>query len=160
MLIFLEVSIRKTFKPNILILFMKKSFIIALVCIIVILVIGFVIYNFNAGANNSKSNIKLIGNNQTNSNVNIPANTDVNNAGSGAIGLAELANHNTDDDCWIVYNNEVYDITRYLNMHPGGARTITPYCGNTGFENSFLGKHGIGFESKLKSNSELVGKLA
>ena len=41
----------------------------------------------------------------------------------------EVAKHNTPNDCWIIINNKVLKITPYLNLHPGGAGTITPYCG-------------------------------
>lgn len=36
----------------------------------------------------------------------------------------ELKTHNTQEDCWISYRGKVYDITKYLNFHPGGKFTI------------------------------------
>lgn len=34
--------------------------------------------------------------------------------------MQEAAHHNTKDDCWIVVHNKVYDVTSYLDDHPGG----------------------------------------
>ncbi|KAH8581924.1 cytochrome b5-like heme steroid binding domain-containing [Cryptosporidium sp. chipmunk genotype I] len=32
----------------------------------------------------------------------------------------ELKAHNSQEDCWISYQGKVYDITKYLEFHPGG----------------------------------------
>ena len=37
--------------------------------------------------------------------------------------IDEVNEHNTNDSCWIIINNHVYDITDFLDTHPGG-RTI------------------------------------
>jgi cytochrome b involved in lipid metabolism len=54
-------------------------------------------------------------------------------SGSGSqanqITVSEVSAHNTPDDCWIIINNKVLKITPYLNIHPGGAETITQFCG-------------------------------
>jgi len=36
------------------------------------------------------------------------------------ITLQELACHNTQFDCWTAYNGKVYNISQYINYHPGG----------------------------------------
>lgn len=33
----------------------------------------------------------------------------------------EISNHNTPDDCWIVVDNQVWDVTDFLDKHPGGS---------------------------------------
>ena len=40
--------------------------------------------------------------------------------GNKKISLKELAEHNTDLDCWTAYNGKVYNISQYLPYHPGG----------------------------------------
>lgn len=50
-------------------------------------------------------------------------------AGNVTLSLAEIARHNSQADCWIIINNNVYDVTNHLRAHPAGAGTITPYCG-------------------------------
>lgn len=41
----------------------------------------------------------------------------------------EVAKHNSTGNCWIIINSKVYNVTGYLRSHPGGAGTITLYCG-------------------------------
>eukprot|EP00894_Picocystis_sp_ML_P000578 jgi/Pico_ML_1/51095/g2182.t2 len=35
--------------------------------------------------------------------------------------MEEVQKHNTEDDCWLVIGEKVYDVTAYLPEHPGGA---------------------------------------
>ena len=42
---------------------------------------------------------------------------------------AEVQKHNTKDDCWLVYKNGVYDVTKYVPLHPGGESNITGFGG-------------------------------
>jgi len=45
---------------------------------------------------------------------------------------AEITRHNQDGDCWIIVDDNVYNVSRYLQVHPGLATTIWPYCGRDG----------------------------
>jgi cytochrome b involved in lipid metabolism len=42
---------------------------------------------------------------------------------------AEIAKHNSGGDCWLVIENKVYDVTSYLDSHPGGPDIIIRHCG-------------------------------
>jgi hypothetical protein len=36
----------------------------------------------------------------------------------------EIARHNTEDSAWLVVGNDVFDVTKFLNQHPGGKESI------------------------------------
>lgn len=48
--------------------------------------------------------------------------------------LDEVNKHNTIDDPWIVYNGQVYDVTQYLDEHPGGEEVIADVAGTDATE--------------------------
>ncbi|BCX14170.1 MAG: hypothetical protein KatS3mg085_702 [Candidatus Dojkabacteria bacterium] len=43
--------------------------------------------------------------------------------------LEEVAMHNSESDCYVVYDEKVYDVTDYAKKHPGGAEAIFKNCG-------------------------------
>ncbi|KAH7050146.1 cytochrome b2 [Macrophomina phaseolina] len=45
------------------------------------------------------------------------------------LSLADIRSHNTKDDCWIVVNSKVWDVTDFLDKHPGGSGIILKYAG-------------------------------
>ncbi len=42
--------------------------------------------------------------------------------------LAELKKHTTETDCYLLYNGKVYDVTEFLDEHPGGAIELDVVC--------------------------------
>eukprot|EP01001_Neometanema_parovale_P013320 NODE_9693_length_630_cov_88.163708_g9426_i0.p1 GENE.NODE_9693_length_630_cov_88.163708_g9426_i0~~NODE_9693_length_630_cov_88.163708_g9426_i0.p1 ORF type:complete len:132 (+),score=12.46 NODE_9693_length_630_cov_88.163708_g9426_i0:108-503(+) len=42
---------------------------------------------------------------------------------------SEVAQHSTSDSCWIVLDNKVYDVSDFLNDHPGGRGPILAHAG-------------------------------
>lgn len=42
---------------------------------------------------------------------------------------AEIAQHNTASSCWVIVNSEVFDITPFLNSHPGGRSVLVNGAG-------------------------------
>lgn len=40
-----------------------------------------------------------------------------------------VSRHCTDDDCWVVINGYVYDVSSYFSDHPGGTSSIMCYAG-------------------------------
>ena len=47
-------------------------------------------------------------------------------ASNSKISVAELDKHAKPDDCWIVVNGKVYDLTTFAPNHPGGPDSKTP----------------------------------
>ena len=44
----------------------------------------------------------------------------------------EVAKHNKKDDCWVILQNKVWDLTSFMHQHPGGAGIIAKYAGKDG----------------------------
>jgi cytochrome b involved in lipid metabolism len=72
--------------------------------------------------------------------------------------LDEVSKHNREKDCWIVVNNDVLDVTQFLNKHPGGKKVIFFWAGQDASEtfNKFHYR-----DTLIKFTPELIiGKLA
>jgi alkylation response protein AidB-like acyl-CoA dehydrogenase/predicted heme/steroid binding protein len=48
---------------------------------------------------------------------------------SSSITLDALRSHNRIDDCWIAIDGVVYDVTKFLNVHPAGKQVILSVAG-------------------------------
>lgn len=55
--------------------------------------------------------------------------------------LADVAKHNSGTSCWTAINGSVYDVTSWVNQHPGGPDAILSLCGTDG-STAFNGQHG------------------
>ncbi|KAJ5856999.1 hypothetical protein N7455_007893, partial [Penicillium solitum] len=42
---------------------------------------------------------------------------------------SEVAKHTTINNCWVIINDNVYDVTEFLKKHPGGAKIILAHAG-------------------------------
>lgn len=41
----------------------------------------------------------------------------------------EIYKHNTSKSCWLIVNNKVYDVTKWLPYHPAGINSILNHAG-------------------------------
>ncbi|VVC99875.1 uncharacterized protein LOC126969136 [Leptidea sinapis] len=55
--------------------------------------------------------------------------SDSTDAKDRVITLAEVSQHDTPSDCWVVIYDRVYDISTFLDEHPGGADIMLEYAG-------------------------------
>jgi len=46
----------------------------------------------------------------------------------------EVSKHNTEQDCWVVVNGQVLNVTSFLKDHPGGKKAIMIYAGRDATE--------------------------
>lgn len=54
----------------------------------------------------------------------------------------EVALHNTPNDCWIILNGKVYDLTIFARSHPGGSAVIRAAAG-TDASRTFTMSHSL-----------------
>lgn len=55
-------------------------------------------------------------------------------AGGGGIPYSEIEKHNTKADAWVVLFGEVYDVTKWIPIHPGGEGAVVAYAGKDATE--------------------------
>ncbi|GAA5852663.1 hypothetical protein JCM8547_002581 [Rhodosporidiobolus lusitaniae] len=48
---------------------------------------------------------------------------------SKALTLKEIASHNTAESAWVVVDGGIYDVTEFLEDHPGGKKVLLKACG-------------------------------
>ncbi|MDO8467919.1 MAG: cytochrome b5-like heme/steroid binding domain-containing protein [Nanoarchaeota archaeon] len=102
-------------------------------------------------------------NNSSNNDASIKLGTPVtgqsgSDSSSSGITLAELAKHNTENDCWVGFQGKAYDITSWLPKHP--INTILPNCGTAKeFEDAFTKKHGTSKVSLFMKVATYMGDI-
>lgn len=77
---------------------------------------------------------------------------------------AEVAQHNSVEDCWMIIGSGVYNLTSFLRQHPGGVQSMAKYCGQDGTQGFETMDRGRG-QSHSSSASQLkedykIGTLA
>ncbi|GBN86441.1 Cytochrome b5 [Araneus ventricosus] len=49
----------------------------------------------------------------------------------------EIAKHSASESAWIVIENEVYDVTKFLEEHPGGPEILLEWAGQEDATDAF-----------------------
>jgi len=78
---------------------------------------------------------------------------------AGTITASEVSQHAAPDDCWTIIDGAVYDMTPFLNRHPGGSGAIAGLCGVDGTA-GFRGQHGGASAPNSQLKSLKIGVLA
>lgn len=115
--------------------------------IIIILLIGGGFLGYRTFANSTSSDY-------TSQLPAIPAETD-----SKVFTLTEIATHNTTTSCYTVISDSVYDLTLWVNLHPGGKSKILSICGIDGTE-IFMQQHHAGKKFMSILSHFIVGKIS
>ncbi|GIW62642.1 MAG: hypothetical protein KatS3mg090_0468 [Patescibacteria group bacterium] len=77
------------------------------------------------------------------------------NANNKVYTMAEVAQHSSKSDCWMIIHDKVYDVTSFIEKHPGGD-SILQGCGKDAtelFETRPMGS-GTPHSDKAKENLE------
>ena len=71
---------------------------------------------------------------------------------------AQVAQHKSSSNCWTIVGTGVYNLTSYVNRHPGGSWNITSLCGRNGTR-AFQQMHGSSSSANSMLSSLRIGTL-
>jgi cytochrome b involved in lipid metabolism len=71
---------------------------------------------------------------------------------------AEVAKHDSANDCWSIIRGKVYDLTSFASRHPGGQSAIASLCGRDG-SSSFLSQHSGDSQANSQLSGFIIGEL-
>lgn len=152
---------------------MKITLIIATVLVIV--AIGYTVFTFNTQESvtpNSTQSTETATDMKAEEVVTQPADTtpasvevvQTQTTGQGTVSvkqftMAEVAQNNTASRCYSVVDGSVYDLTEWIQKHPGGSGAITRMCGVDGSA-GFNRKHGGQANPEATLEQYKIGVLA
>lgn len=55
-------------------------------------------------------------------------------SGGKVLSTDEVAKHDKEDDCWVMIGEDVFNVTEFLDDHPGGKASIIPFAGKDATE--------------------------
>lgn len=73
--------------------------------------------------------------------------------------FATVKKHHTRSSCWTVISHNVYNLTKWINKHPGGAKRILAICGKDGTK-AFRAQHGTSGKANTILKRYKIGVLA
>ena len=63
------------------------------------------------------------------------------------------------NDCWILIDNDVYDVTQYAPSHPGGPEYITDFCGSNATKDYYI-NHPVEYLQIYLSSDAKMGVIS
>lgn len=73
--------------------------------------------------------------------------------------MTEVKQHASATSCWSVVDGEVYNLTDWIDRHPGGAKRILAMCGKDG-SSEFHSQHGSKGRAATVLDGYAIGKLS
>jgi hypothetical protein len=74
------------------------------------------------------------------------------------ITAAEVAQHTTQGDCWLIIDDNVYDVTKFIDQHPGGHRVLVDVGGQDATDEFYDVEHSNVAHDRMEAF--LIGELA
>ncbi|XP_054502933.2 cytochrome b5 isoform X3 [Agelaius phoeniceus] len=71
--------------------------------------------------------------------------------------LEEVQKHNNSQSTWIIIHNRIYDVTKFLDEHPGGEEVLREQAGGDATEN--FEDVGHSTDARTLSESFIIGEL-
>ncbi len=136
----------------------NSKVVLVILILIVIAVGGFVIFSKNKtntiedNTDQSATTTITTTVNSTSTTGKTPISTSTQSSSVKSYTIADVSKHTVATDCWSAINNKVYDLTQWINKHPGGSKAILSICGKDGSA-AFNGQHG----GQKRPASELAG---
>ena len=72
--------------------------------------------------------------------------------------IHEVEKHNKENDCWIIIDNTIYDVSEFINFHPGGKNIIISFAGKDA-TNIFKKIHSTNVLKKYISSKMIKGEI-
>lgn len=72
--------------------------------------------------------------------------------------LKEVSKHDSGTSCWTIIAGNVFDLTKWISKHPGGAAVIRAICGKDGTD-AFEGQHANQGKPAKELSSYFIGKV-
>lgn len=80
-------------------------------------------------------------------------------AAAASYTLAQVATHKTATDCWTAVGGNVFNLSAFVNKHPGGVQAISQICGVDGTA-TFTKMHGSNANAQAALATLKIGVLA
>ena len=114
---------------------MSKKYLTTIIFVIVAVIIIVIITLVTPSPNSTPS--AESGPNKNNSIVNIPivvptSTTSPTQQPINSYNMSQIAAHGNVQSCWTTINGNVYELTDWIQKHPGGAQAILSICGKDG----------------------------
>lgn len=84
--------------------------------------------------------VKEVKNGTTTDSITVNTSTGTSTPGAPVYTREQVALHKDAASCHTIIDGKVYDLTLWVNMHPGGKNAILSLCGSDGTD-SFMNKH-------------------
>ncbi len=131
---------------------MKKIIILAIIAILVVFGIKYLKPSSIPAQNESKDNISAqIATTTSNAKTETPVSA---TSTAKSFTMTEVMKHADAKSCWTAINEKVYEVTTWIDEHPGGRQAILSLCGKDGTQ-AFEDKHG----GQPRPNNELANFL-
>jgi cytochrome b involved in lipid metabolism len=73
--------------------------------------------------------------------------------------MSQVRSHASASSCWSVVNGKVYNLTGWINRHPGGSSRILAMCGKDASA-AFNAQHGGSGRAQAELRTFRIGRLA